>query len=120
MFFCLMPNHVHIVIVPSDADGLWRAFRRLHREHTGFINTRMRTTGHLWQGRYGLVAMVEEHFVAALRYVDFNPVQARLVARAEDRPSTNPGQAWVKAETPTCASQRVPIDRDSKASQNYG
>jgi len=84
--YCLMPNHVHIVLVPSDEDGLWRTFRRLHRDYTGFINARMRTTGHLWQGRYGSVAMDEAHFVTALRYIALNPVRARLVARAEDWP----------------------------------
>ncbi|MEO7247332.1 MAG: transposase [Novosphingobium sp.] len=82
--WCLMPNHVRIVVVPSDPDGLWRCFRRLHREYTGFINARMRNTGHLWQGRYGSVAMDEAHFVSALRYVALNPVRARLAPRAED------------------------------------
>jgi len=82
--YCLMPNHVHIVAVPSDPDGLWRTFRRLHRDYTGFINARMRATGHLWQGRYGSVAMDEAHFVTALRYVALNPVRARLVQRPED------------------------------------
>jgi putative transposase len=82
--YCLMPNHVHIIIVPSDEDGLWRTFRRVHRDYTGFINARMRVTGHLWQGRYGSVAMDEAHLYAALRYVALNPVRARLVARAED------------------------------------
>jgi putative transposase len=82
--YCLMPNHVHIIIVPSDVDGLWRTFRRVHRDYTGYINARMRVTGHLWQGRYGSVAMDEAHLHAALRYVALNPVRARLVGRAED------------------------------------
>ena len=84
--YCLMPNHVHIIAVPSDPDGLWRTFRRVHREYTGFINARMRVTGHLWQGRYGSVAMDEAHLFAALRYVALNPVRARLVERAQDWP----------------------------------
>lgn len=82
--YCLMPNHVHIVAVPSDPDGLWRTFRRLHRDYTGFINARMRVTGQLWQGRNGSVAMDEAHLVTALRYVALNPVRVRLVERAED------------------------------------
>jgi len=82
--YCLMPNHVHIVAAPSDPDGLWRTFRRLHREYTGYINARLRVTGHLWQGRYGSVAMDEAHFVTALRYVALNPVRARLVEQAQD------------------------------------
>ena len=84
--YCLMPNHIHAIVVPSDPDGLWRTFRRVHRDYTGFINARMRVTGHLWQGRYGSVAMDEAHFCAALRYVALNPVRAGLVARAEDWP----------------------------------
>ncbi|MEO5597450.1 MAG: transposase [Novosphingobium sp.] len=82
--YCLMPNHVHVVLTPADADGLRRTFGELHRRYTGYINARRRTTGHLWQGRYGSVAMDEQHFVTALRYVALNPVRARLVERAQD------------------------------------
>ena len=82
--YCLMPNHVHLIVTPSDEDGLWRTFRKVHRHYTGYINARLRTTGHLWQGRYGSVAMDEGHLISALRYVALNPVRARLVARAED------------------------------------
>jgi putative transposase len=82
--YCLMPNHVHVIVVPSDEDGLRRTFRYTHRHYTGYINARQRWTGHLWQGRFGSVAIDEGHFVTALRYVALNPVRARLVARAED------------------------------------
>jgi putative transposase len=81
--YCLMPNHVHIVLTPSDPDGLRRTFGELHRRYTGYINARRRATGHLWQGRFGSVAMDEAHFVTALRYVALNPVRARLVERAD-------------------------------------
>ena len=82
--YCLMPNHVHIIAVPSDEDGLRRAFADTHRRYTGFINARMRATGHLWQGRFGAVAMDEAHLANAVRYVSLNPVRARLVTRAQD------------------------------------
>jgi putative transposase len=84
--YCLMPNHVHIVAIPSDEDGLRRTFRYVHRHYTGYINARLRVTGHLWQGRFSSVAMDEAHFVAALRYIALNPVRARLVTRCEDWP----------------------------------
>lgn len=84
--YCLMPNHVHIVLTPSDEHGLARTFGELHRRYTGYINARRRTTGHLWQGRYGSVAMDEAHFATALRYVALNPVRARLVEKAGDWP----------------------------------
>jgi putative transposase len=84
--YCLMPNHVHIILCPQDEDGLWRTFGELHRRYTGFINARRRKTGHLWQGRFGSVAMDEAHFVTALRYVALNPVRAGMVRRAQDWP----------------------------------
>jgi putative transposase len=84
--YCLMPNHVHIIAVPSDDDGLRRTFRYMHRHYTGYINARLRVTGHLWQGRFSSVAMDEAHFVTALRYVALNPVRAQLVAKAHDWP----------------------------------
>jgi putative transposase len=84
--YCLMPNHVHIIVVPSDEDGLRRTFADAHRRYTGYINARNRWTGHLWQGRYGAVAMDEGHLAAAARYVALNPVRARLVDRPEQWP----------------------------------
>lgn len=81
--YCLMPNHVHIILTPSDSEGLSRTFGELHRRYTGFINARRRTTGHLWQSRFGSVAMDDPHFVTALRYVALNPVRARLAERPE-------------------------------------
>jgi len=82
--YCLMPNHVHIVVVPSDEDGLRCTFADAHRRYTGFINARRRWTGHLWQDRFGAVVMDEVHLAHAMRYVSLNPVRARLVDRAED------------------------------------
>ena len=79
-----MPNHVHLVLVPSDRDGLRAALARTHRRYAGEVHARLRRTGHFWQGRFGAVAMDEEHVAAALRYVALNPVRARLAARAED------------------------------------
>ena len=84
--YCLMPNHVHLIVVPADEDGLRRTFADAHRRYTAFINARHRWTGHLWQGRYGAVAMDEGHLGAAARYVALNPVRARLVDRAGDWP----------------------------------
>jgi putative transposase len=79
-----MPNHVHLILVPSDPDGLRRALARVHRQYAGVIQARRKRSGHFWQGRFGAVAMDEEHLAAALRYVSLNPVRARLVERAQD------------------------------------
>lgn len=82
--WCLMPNHVHVILAPSDADGIRRTFADTHRRYTGYINARRRQTGHLWQGRFGSVAMDEAYLVNCVRYVTLNPVRARLVDRAEE------------------------------------
>ncbi|MEO6382486.1 MAG: transposase [Nitrobacter sp.] len=82
--WCLMPNHVHLILVPSDADGLRRALARVHRRYAGIIQARRKRSGHFWQGRFGAVAMDEQHLAVALRYVLLNPVRARLVERAQD------------------------------------
>ena len=87
--YCLMPNHVHLIVVPSDPDGLRATFANAHRRYAARINARNRWTGHLWQGRFGAVAMDEAHLLHAARYVALNPVRARLAERAEDWPWSN-------------------------------
>jgi putative transposase len=82
--YCLMPNHVHLILVPAHAAGLARALGETHRRYSAAINARLRVTGHLFQARYGSVVMDEDHLLAAARYVALNPVRARLAARAQD------------------------------------
>jgi putative transposase len=84
--WCLMPNHVHLVLAPEGEDGLRQALARVHRSYAGMIHARRKRTGHFWQGRFGAVAMDEPHLAAAFRYVTLNPVRARLVRHAEDWP----------------------------------
>lgn len=82
--YCLMPNHVHLILVPADEDGLRAALSETHRRYTRMINQRMGWTGFLWQGRFASVAMDGEHLMRCARYVEQNPVRARLVERARD------------------------------------
>jgi putative transposase len=82
--YCLMANHIHLVAVPKRADGLERLLRPLHTRHAQRINRREEWSGHLWQGRYFASALDDAHLWAALRYVDRNPVRARLVRKAEN------------------------------------
>lgn len=84
--YCLMPNHVHLILYPNDRDGLARAIGAAHRRWANFVNARGRWRGHLFDGRFGSVAMDETHLIAAARYVALNPVRARLVAKAQDWP----------------------------------
>lgn len=84
--YCLMPNHVHLILTPTDRDGMARAIGDAHRRYTTFVNARGRWQGHLFQSRFASVAMDHAHLISAVRYVSLNPVRAHLVARAEDWP----------------------------------
>lgn len=84
--YCLMPNHVHLIAVPPSEDALRRAIGDAHRRYTRQVNLRKGWTGHLWQGRFASFVMDEAHLLAAARYVELNPVRARLVRRPEDYP----------------------------------
>jgi putative transposase len=82
--YCLMPNHVHLILTPEHADGLGRAVGETHRRYTNFINARGRWTGHLFQSRFASVVLDDRHLVRAVRYVSLNPVRAKLVKRPEE------------------------------------
>ena len=81
--YCLMPNHVHLIVVPASAEALRRAVGEAHRRYTRYVNFREGWRGHLWQGRFASFVMDERYLLAAARYVELNPVRAGLVARPE-------------------------------------
>ena len=84
--YCLMPNHAHLIAVPSTEDGLRWAVGEAHRRYTRRINFREKWRGYLWQGRFASFVMDEPYLLAAARYIELNPVRAGLVAKAEDWP----------------------------------
>ncbi len=77
--YCLMPNHVHLIAVPSSEEGLRRAIGEAHRRYSRRVNFREGWRGHLWQGRFASYPMDEKYLLAAARYVELNPVRAGLV-----------------------------------------
>ncbi len=82
--YCLMPNHVHLILVPSHPDGLRAALGEAHRRYTRRINRREDWRGHLWQERFHSFPLDQPHLAAAVRYVERNPVRAGLAKRPED------------------------------------
>jgi len=82
--WCLMDNHVHLILVPESAAGLRSALGEAHRRYTRRVNLREGWRGYLFQGRFASYAMDDAHLIAAVRYVEKNPVAARIVERAED------------------------------------
>ena len=84
--YCLMPNHVHLILVPNDVHGLRAALAEAHRRYSRRVNLREGWTGYLWQGRFASAPMDEAHLMAAARYVELNPVRARLAEKPGDWP----------------------------------
>ncbi len=82
--WCLMPNHVHLVLVPAHEDGLRAALAEPHRRYAATVNKRSDWRGHLWQQRFASFPMDEEWLIACARYVELNPVRTGLVRRPED------------------------------------
>lgn len=82
--YCLMPNHIHMVVVPDSESGLAKLFRPLHSRYALRVNAAHGWQGHLWQERFYSVAMDETHTLAAMRYVEMNPVRAGLCSDPED------------------------------------
>lgn len=82
--YCLMPNHVHMVMVPAAEDGLRSALGEAHRRYTRYVNFREGWRGHLWQERFHSFPMDENYLLAAVRYVELNPVQAQLCRLPQD------------------------------------
>lgn len=80
--YCLMPNHVHLIAVPTTEDALRCGIGEAHRRYSRMINFRQNWRGHLWQGRFASFPMDETYLLAAARYVEMNPVKAGIVEDA--------------------------------------
>jgi putative transposase len=81
--YCLMSNHVHLIAVPRAADALAQSLKHTHGRYASYWNTRGRSSGHVWQGRFYSCPLDDRHRWTALRYVELNPVRAGLVMAAE-------------------------------------
>jgi putative transposase len=79
-----MPNHVHLIATPQNTGGLGVAIGEAHRRYTRRINFRQEWRGHLWQGRFASVVLDGPHLLAAVRYIERNPVRAGLCQDAWD------------------------------------
>jgi putative transposase len=108
--YCLMPNHVHLVVVPQSTTSLATLFRGLHAQYAELLNARNDWKGHLWQQRFNSCPMDESHLVAALRYVLLNPVRAGLAHRATDWPWSSVRSHLGATEDPVLARPVLRID----------
>ena len=84
--YCLMTNHLHLVVVPGKVDAISRGLHALHARYARRVNADRGWTGHLWQGRFFSAPLEAEYACAAIRYVERNPVRCGLIKRAEAYP----------------------------------
>jgi putative transposase len=82
--YCLMSNHVHLIVVGRKSDSLARAIGNAHRQYSREINRENGWTGHLWANRFYSTALDDVHLWIAARYVETNPLRADMVASAVD------------------------------------
>jgi putative transposase len=84
--YCLMTNHVHLLVTPYTEDSLARGVGLAHRRYAVWLNRHEGWQGHLWANRFFSTPMDESHMWTAVRYIERNPVRAGLVKHAEDYP----------------------------------
>ena len=87
--YCLMPNHVHLVVVPESESALRAAIGEAHRRYSRAVNLREGWRGHLWQGRFASYPMDSGHLFHCARYVEWNSVRAGLVSEPAHWPHSS-------------------------------
>jgi putative transposase len=80
--YCLMSNHLHLIVVPRTAQARAQTLKHTHGRYASYWNARQSSSGHVWQGRFDSCPLDDSHLWTALRYVELNPVRAGLVEAA--------------------------------------
>jgi len=85
--YCLMTNHVHLLITPMRPDSAGLMMKHLGQRYVQYINRKYRRSGTLWEGRFKSCLAQSEHYVlACYRYIELNPVRAGMVGYPADYP----------------------------------
>jgi putative transposase len=90
--YCLLTNHFHLLLRPEPGQSISRILQSLTVAHTWRHHKRHRTSGHVWQGRFKSPVIEDDtHLLVVLRYIEANPVRAKIVEdAAEHRWSSYP------------------------------
>jgi len=81
--YCLMSNHVHLVVIPRKSESLASTLKDTHGRYASYWNAAHHSSGHAWQGRFYSCPLDPAHLWEALRYTELNPVRAGMVQSAE-------------------------------------
>jgi len=83
--YCLMPNHVHLLIRVGEDSNLSRFMKRLNLKYFYYYRKKHSYTGHLWQDRFkSKIVEKDEYFIQCGKYIELNPVMANIVKMPED------------------------------------
>lgn len=83
--YCLMPNHVHMVVVLKQASELAKFMQGLTQTYTFWFNQKYNKNGHIWQGRFkSMVIQDDVYFLECVYYIEANPVRAALASSPAD------------------------------------
>ena len=79
--FCLMDNHVHFIGIPNHEESMGKVFKYANMKYSQYFNKKMGVKGHLFQGRYYSCLMGKTHMIACARYIERNPVRAKITRK---------------------------------------
>lgn len=83
--YCLMPNHVHLLVTPSVAQSCALMMKSLGQLYTQHMNRAGDRTGSLWEGRFRSCPVSSDQYaLACYRYIELNPVRAGMVAHPRE------------------------------------
>ena len=83
--YVLMTNHVHLLVTPEAKGQVSRMMQSLGRRYVRYVNDRYHRTGTLWEGRYkASLVDSDSYLLCCYRYIERNPVRARMVAEPGD------------------------------------
>ena len=83
--YALMTNHVHLLVTPAAAGQIACMMQALGRRYVRYLNDRHHRTGTLWEGRYkACLVDSEDYLLSCYRYIELNPVRARIVAEPDE------------------------------------
>lgn len=78
--WCLMTNHVHLLVTPSSAQACGLLMKNLGQRYAQYVNRVRGRSGTLWEGRFrSCLAQTEDYVLACYRYIELNPVRAEMV-----------------------------------------
>ncbi|MGB5813397.1 MAG: transposase [Polyangiales bacterium] len=109
--FCLMPNHFHLVVQGDEIGSVSRAMHWIQTAYVSRYRTRYDSTGHIFQGRFKCFPVqADDHLLSVMRYVERNPVRARLVTDSSRWLWSSP--AWRARRVPWISESPVPLGKN--------